>query len=284
MKQISKSVAVWVLYFLPLIAFSQKELSITVYGGYGFGIGKEHTLHHHYHMFELAPAGNESGKVLYSHGQGLDAGLKLNYSFARVLTATIDCSYLNGQAKKREISQSTSNRTFREHMSGAMLRVSPQLGVTLPVTDRLSIRSLLGPVFSFNSELTYRLELVGKENETWIAYRFYDDKPVGFTSTQGVRYKLGNRFKIAADLRLYVQDFTPSKGEYTHWVEMGKEKVQDLKVMDRYWEFTDEGYDIHNRTKPSQWWISTYAFHSLGVQLGVEYIIHHKSKNRTENK
>lgn len=211
--------------------------------------------------------------VNYSLGKGLDFGLNVGYMMNANVGAELGVSYLLGG--KTTFEDNSTYGTSKVDIKGKMLRLVPAIVIATGM-EKINPYAKLGLIIGIGS-IKYTGHVTTssafksggpgdfvQKNKGGVA--------IGVMGAVGADFTLNDMLSVFAEINVEGLSYAPTKGELTEYKENGVDKLADLSVNAKKFEYVKK-YSSNENNSPdvaSKRLREKSPFSSVGLNVGIK--------------
>ena len=269
-----KPILTLLLFILFQITNSwSQNLYLTASSGYNFSCGTSNFENYfHNNLVSAFYPYMSIDRVKYSLGKGMNFNVGLGYTTKHNIGFELEGSYLLG-TKTIGRSEYIENDIFQKEIWGRFYRINPSVHVICPL-KKISMKICIGGLLGFgkmylNQEAIY-------QGVSWFKYEneFSGGYYAGFKAGVGLTYPLGERLNLSFDVNWINAWYSPTKARITKFMNGNYDDTNDISVWERetiYSNSVQKG--PHNPNEPAHMLRENFAASSIGLQLGIQWIL-----------
>jgi hypothetical protein len=254
-----KTIALILLALSIVIAHAQKS-SVKLQVGYGLPLAGSTLSSNSSQNGNIYSASNVSGSL----GSGFTIEAGYTYSFAPLISAQVDFTYLAG----KEYSSTTTGSAYlsTESFSGNFVQMAPLVRFDVG-EGKIHPYAAVGPVFGFGSmkNKSYEDNDGGTiDQET----KFDGGVAIGTKSILGLELTKGN-LGFFVQATMVNMSYAPTKSEVTKYISNGTDMLAQLSTYQKQTEYKDSytssGFDPN---QPNQQLLHYFPMSSISLSIG----------------
>jgi hypothetical protein len=258
-----------------------QNLYVTASSGYNFSFNKSNFDNFTYNKLVGAFYHNKD-RFAYSLGKGVNFNLGVGYTTKYNVGFELEGSYLMGIKTTGKTDFYVSD-IFLKEIWGHFYRISPGIYFLQPLKKlllKMSIGGLAGfGKMYFNQSVTYNDGVSSFEYENQFSGGYY----LGFRAGIGVLYPINNRLNLSCEVTLVNAYFSPIRARVTKFTSGGHDHTDFLDVWDREINYSDSrDKTFYNPNEPAHMLRENFAASSIGLQLGIQWILWEKPAKEEE--
>lgn len=263
-----------ILLTLPTYSFSQ-NISVSLDIGYGFELhpnsipdGDIRTLE------QTATISTKEFKTIrHSYGEGTNLGGLIEYSLNEKIEAGLGFSYLIAKTEDRNIFDLDGLEKI-DLISSKLSRIIPQLKFNIPLWDNY-IYTRFGFIIGIKPKIIEERDSHDPKNMRRIEK--FGGSSYGFLAGVGYSFKLGEKFVISPEFRIFSQTYGPRQSETTTSMSQGQDITSSLLPWERYSRYENSYQKNYypngiDTSKPSIQNRRFESFSSVGANITFAYV------------
>jgi len=211
-------------------------------------------------------------QIHLSLGQGYNYGGAVGYMFNKNIGAELGLSFLIGN-KTNSTSTAVAGSASGSY-SATMTRVIPTIVITTG-KEKISSYAKFGIVLGTGNVLYSGKETQGTDVAVF-DIKMNGGNALGISTSIGAQYKLNNQTVLFAEITTVNLTYAPTKGVYTSATFNGANVLPGMTTKNKEIDFVESVKTTSATTpdsQPSSSLILKYPFGSVGLNLGVKYIL-----------
>lgn len=261
-----KSISIFIFLF-SINSFSQK-LYTDISGGYNFILGEQNLTSFNFNQYFVIISPTIRQKVDVSLGKGVNLDLSVGYNFKSNYSIEINSSYLFGAAITGTSEFGTGNVITRSIKSN-MFRLNPCFVITA-ANEKISPYMKIGAIFGFGKINFIQRDDLGETTLVLYNNEFSGGWSFGMNAGLGLNYSINKSISFFGEANFVTMSYAPSRGNVVEYISQGEDKLNDLDLGQREFEFADEVESIvYDPDTPTKTLKHSFPFGSIGIKAGL---------------
>ncbi len=211
-----------------------------------------------------------------SYGAGQNYMVSVFHPIFPNVSLGLQFSYLSSAKTSRKFDYITNNGA--EINSGRMFWLTPQIQMEKPFRH-LTLYAGIGPSIGFSGKIIEDLNVVSQNSYSEQRTIYSKGLAYGFSSNLGASCFISKnkRMKLLAEIRLTSASFAPKRSDLVIWNQNGTDFLVTTSVSEREIVFKKKRIKDSSVTpdpnQPSEVTLRYYAFSSVGINIGIAYLL-----------
>lgn len=270
------------LSFAALLSFTSQSQNMYVRAstGYNFPAARSNMENYLMNKWVGIVYPYNADRFQYSLGKGQNINVELGYTTKHNLGFELNFFYLRGMKNIHE-GIYFENDIFRRELWGQFYAVNPGVHIVCPL-GKASLKMNVSGVFGMGNMYFNQIGIFN--GEEWMRYenKFSGGYYLGFKAGVDFIYPISNRWSLFLNVNWVNANYSPTKAK-TKYMDSSIDKTHLLSVGERETIFTNSiEKGQYNQDVPSQRLRENFAASSIGLQVGIQWSLWHKEKNKEE--